>query len=340
MAVVLAVPLLIILTAYVAYALANLQHSQSTGFLGWLAQAAGNLPIFGGFSARQILKLDQWMTHMLGRHFKQVERKAVAWLVGLKQYAGWMAASAVYPAVAAAQFARWLLHSELPRQITGRTKHTTQTAEHADATAAKAAKAASDVAKSHPGKVTARQVTKIERVAMPHAEEWSWINHHWKALQHAVTHPGVILPGLALPVPLRWFGRTTKQLRAHNRRLARLEKLIGVTAFAAVMARVLGVTPRCLRSGNVGKVARRLCGLTPRALEDLLGLIADALILANICQVITVLQDALAFIEPEITAFITAAEAWACYGNTEHPPDTTAIALNLPPLRPIALALP
>lgn len=340
MLLVLGVPLLIVLSALVAYALANLQHSQSTGFLGWLASAAENLPIFGGFSAKQILKMDAYLTNFLGKHFQQVERKAVGWLVGLKQYAGWMAASAVYPAVAMADFAVWLVRTEVPRLIHGNTKHIAQTAQHADATAQHAEGIAANTAKAHPGKVRPKDVTPLPRYALPHAEEWSWINHHWKALTTAVLNP-VAIPGvLGLPVPLRWFGLTKKQLRAYNRRLTRLEGLIGVGALAVAIAGVLRVSPKCLTNGNIGKVARKLCGLGPRALEDLLGLLADALILSNICTVITLMEDGLSLIAEPLTTWLDGAAAQFIHCNYDLVAPDPLDLPYLPPVTGVVLYTP
>lgn len=333
MAAALAIPLLLVLTVYVAYALANLQHSQSAGFLGWLAHAAANLPLFGGFSAKQILKMDAYLTRALGKHFQAVERKGVQWLVGLKQYAGWMAASAVAPAAATWAFAWWMVHTEVPRLIHGRTKHIEQTATGADAKAEAAAKAAAGVAKSHPGKVTTKEVTKIERVAMPHAEEWAWINHHWKALTHAVTHPGVIPGTLALPVPLRWFGLTKKQLRAHTRRLARLEKLLGVGTFAAVLASTLGVSLRCVKpGGNLGRFARSVCGAPSWLIRFLVAGAIEAFILADLCDFSNLLIAQTERLRPSLMALVDVENALVGCRDFDSPRVFALAPVSLPAL--------
>lgn len=61
-----------------------------------------------------------------------------------------------------------------------------------------------------------------------------------------------------------------------NIRLRRLEKLLGAAAFAAAMANVLGVTTKCVRSGNVGKAARAICGLDSSLFAALLAGLAVA----------------------------------------------------------------
>ena len=73
------------------------------------------------------------------------------------------------------------------------------------------------------------------------------------------------LPGF----PGVWHGLTRRFARIHWR-LSRLEKLLTATGLAAVMAAVLGVTTSCLRRGNVGKTARRICGMDTSLLDALL----------------------------------------------------------------------
>lgn len=332
------IPLIILLAAFVAYGMAALQHSNSTGLIGWLGKALANIPIIGGFSVSQILKLDAWITRQIGSHFKAVEQRAVTWVGALSTYVKIMAAAPMNVAAAMWALSYWLVHTEIGRQAKAHTRHAEITATHADAVAETAMKEAVGLARSHPGKVTQKEVTQIERVAMPHAPEWEWINHHWGALVRAVTAP-VTLPGVvAKPVVEKIDGWTKRNLRWHNRRLARLEKLLGVTAFAAVLARTLGVSARCVRpGGNVSKVARSICGLSLRGLEDLLGFLADALLLTNICRALSLLEDGLGAIQPAITAFITDVETWACYGDNEKPPKLPEPTLDLPDLRPIVL---
>lgn len=122
----------------------------------------------------------------------------------------------------------------------------------------------------------------------------------------------------------RWDGFT-------KRRIRRLEKLLGAAGIAAVMANALGLPNwRCITRGNLGRTSRALCGLGPRALEDLLGLLADVLILTNICAVITILEDGLGLIETPLNDLIGGVEAMACYGDNEHPPTLTLPPLSLP----------
>lgn len=181
-------------------------------------------------------------------------------------------------------------------------------------------------------------------VYKPVRSEAARLTHDETLLHRLAARVEHLAGSIALPLPIdtpavNWRG-FTRRLARINRRLHRVESLLGATAMALAMANVLGVSARCLRSGNVGKVARRLCGMSPRAINDLLGLLADLLIVANICQAITYLEDGLSLVQPEITAFIGGIEAWACYGDREHPPALAATALSLPPTTGVTLSLP
>lgn len=144
------------------------------------------------------------------------------------------------------------------------------------------------------------------------------------------------VPGVIVAIPgLRALTHEYRSLRdlihAHTRRLARLEKLLAASGLAIALANVLGLPNwRCLTRGNLGRTARHICGLSAGALENLLGLIADAVILTNICTAITLLQEGLALIQPAITAFIGGADAIACYGGNVAPPTMAVPALTLP----------
>jgi hypothetical protein len=108
---------------------------------------------------------------------------------------------------------------------------------------------------------------------------------HIRSEIHTVTHtlPGktitiikhaaagaVAIPGWVIHIPGELRG-AERQIGRLSKRITKTEALFGATALSIAMANVLGLgSARCLRSGNIGKVARRLCGLD--------SLIADALL--------------------------------------------------------------
>lgn len=191
-------------------------------------------------------------------------------------------------------------------------------------------------------------ITKL--VVSEIAKHLPHIRREIKVIEHAVPQRIVqvfkfagaaTLPGV-LGLPHIWreiHGLTKRNLRL-SKRLHRVEALLGVAAFAGVLAQTFGVSARCVRSGGpIGRVARRLCGLSARGLEDILGLIVDAFLFTNICQALTLIERGFSFIEPEITAFITAVETMACYGDDEHLPPGPGVFLSLPPVTGLVLSL-
>jgi hypothetical protein len=339
--VLIAIPLAALATFFLLYASAFTTHTQSTGFLGWFASIVGNIPLIGGLTADQILKLDSWILNAFGKHFQAIESRGVNWLgaqaVLAKRTAG---ASLFFPSYLWASLS-WLLSKAIPHRIKAQTKPIANQAARADANAQIALRNTSGLVKEKPATNTQVRVTRIERVAMPHAQEWSWIHEHWRGLEKAIADVGA--PPLTLPRPLAkalpWpFGVTPKQL---FRRFRRVEALLGVTGLAAVMAGVLRIpSAKCLSQGPIGKVARALCGLSSSALEDLLGLLVDALILTDICAVIEALNAGVSLISPLIEDFVSGVDAVLCKEWSPRPPDDHAVTLSLPPVTGLTLSLP
>ncbi len=330
-----------LLALFVSIGLAGVSRGVSGGFIGWLANLAENIPIFGGLSHEQVVRLDRWITHELGKHFQATVDGGVRWISGLATYVFVIGYWTLLWPVVLYHFGHRLIHDVMPHAIKARTDPLSRKVDAAEA----AAKAAAGLAHSFPkvakGNSHVVELTKIERVAMPHAREWDWVHNHFKGIRRAVAVAAAGAIGLALPghiaLPRLW-GETVTGIRKRLRRLEKLATTVGLaTAIAGVLG--LGTNWRCLTRGNIGRVSRALCGIGPRALEDLLGLLVDALILTDICQVLVVLEKGLAFVEPEITAFITAAETMACYGNNEHLPAGPSVALSLPPVTGLVLSL-
>lgn len=167
-------------------------------------------------------------------------------------------------------------------------------------------------------------VTKLIAAQLP--KVWNTVTHVVHVVEHTVTHTvtKVVQAAGAIPLPNpwafprfhRWWHDLTKWREVTQRRLHRLEALLGVTGMAIALANVLGLPSwRCLTKGNIGKTARHLCGLSPAFLNDLLALVTDALVLTNICTLIGLMEDGFSLIEPELLAFVTGLEAVACYGS-------------------------
>ena len=150
---------------------------------------------------------------------------------------------------------------------------------------------------------------------------------------------GAVAGGLAIPDGLTGverelgdvWGYTKRHLWIHNLRLSRLEKILGAAGFAALLANALGLPNwRCVTRGNLGRVSRAICGLSSAALGDLLGLIADVLLLEYLCDAITLMEDGFSLIEPELSAFIDGAAAMFIHCGYELPPTRNPPQLYVP----------
>jgi len=151
------------------------------------------------------------------------------------------------------------------------------------------------------------------------------------------------LPWLLPGIPL--IGWLIKEVRGishwvarHNRRLRRLEGLLGVTGMAVAMSNVFGLPNwRCLTRGGVGRFARGFCGLPLHLLNDVLALIADFFIFETLCDVIPVLATITSDVAVPLVEALTPIEAGLCDRNHTVSKRLPAIALRLAkPIYPIS----
>jgi hypothetical protein len=115
------------------------------------------------------------------------------------------------------------------------------------------------------GKIVKAPTLKDALEAAQIAALWTAVG----AIAGALPHGGRIgsLPH-GIGIPKSW----TKWRSKVNTRLTKLEGIAAAGVFAGLMANVLRVPAKCLRSGNLGKSARHFCGLDSSWLNALLGL--------------------------------------------------------------------
>ena len=134
----------------------------------------------------------------------------------------------------------------------------------------------------------------------------------YHTVTHTVAHETVkvvrVVAGGAIALP-KWVihlpGRVTgleRDWTRLNRRVRRVEGLFAAGVAAAVIANALGIATKCLRSGNVGKTARRVCGMDTSLLDSLL---VDALAIVGAISVVE-FADALRGIEDEAVKILGA----------------------------------
>lgn len=129
-----------------------------------------------------------------------------------------------------------------------------------------------------------------------------------RALPRAVDHhiaraAPIALPGaLGIPKIHRDITNLWKWRAKAEKRLARLERITAAGVFAGLLANALGIATRCIRRGNIGKTARRVCGMDGSLLDSLL---SDALLIAGAISVVEFAEGLLA-IEDEAVAILSA----------------------------------
>lgn len=92
-------------------------------------------------------------------------------------------------------------------------------------------------------------------------------------------------------------------------------KHLGPLAFLALPAASIATLIGLLECRNFGRFARGICSIPTNLFNDLLGLLLDTLILADICDVITLVQDAFGLVEAPLTDFIGGVGGALCHGD-------------------------
>lgn len=237
--------------------------------IGWLLQHLANL-----------LKIDVWVVHWdIGEPLRELDDAVIhrlgAWAATCEHAMGYFFHLAAYVlvwatyetarlAAATFHFGEWVVTQYVPRHA--------KAAVYAVFPPVYLAKLLYDaIRREYPnfrhliraavaagvGALTLPRLRTLEH-ELEQLREWLW--KHKKtaaalgAIGGAIAFPWVeILPRLKQVE--RREGRT-------NRRLRRLEALLGVTGLAIALANVLGLPNwRCLTRGNIGRVSRLLCGL-------------------------------------------------------------------------------
>jgi len=132
--------------------------------------------------------------------------------------------------------------------------------------------------------------------------------------------------------------------RLYNRlwRLARRDaaKLGAITFAGAVAIALSRLGAGWIRCQPFRKNASRLCRLDPSLFGDFLGLLADFLVLENICQVIPWLETGFADVGGPIIDLLTRAGAGICDSGYAQTPALAVPPLSLPAAPSLTLHLP
>jgi len=290
------VPIAVLLTAYVAYAVSQQSHAWADaivrGFTAWIVK----IPLVGAAVERLIVSGATWISNKLGNFFLAKAERVINWIGGLGHYA-WMVANATldWP-IELLTTVRWLLTKEIPHLIRGLPTAVTRLVHQAQAIIGGLERDFSRLYAHLPGQVRKLIAAGLLGLVGPFLLPLRWLLKVWRQISHAAAVAG----GIAIPwieVPKLRRGEI-----AIRKRLAKVEKLLGVSALAVVMARVLQVSTRCLRDGNLGRGARQACSTDSSLWESLLG---DLLAIVGVISVVEFAEGLLA-IEDEAVSILAA----------------------------------
>jgi len=302
-------------------------------FLGWLIK----LPVIGETAASLIVKCATWVAAKLGNVFIGLEQPVVNWLGAIGNYVKYVSNATLDAPVQLLSAIRWLLTSEIPHLIRALPNSVTAFVH--------------DIGKELGGleRQVARDVAGFARLSRkialgivlgalaPFLLPLHWLEHVWRKIAHAAAVAGGIAE------PWIWTPRLRKDVASIDKRLGQVYKLLGVTAFALVMSRVLRVTTKCLTDGNVGKTARALCKAPSQWLDGLLAGLALIVGTISLPALARDLYKTMSFAVSEIEGFwsndLTGIETNPDLGESGGPKylDTAAsIAISNPGLGDVA----
>lgn len=327
----LAIPILLVILVLFAMGGAATAAATGSGFGSWINSVLKKASFIAGPLLSASIQLGKWLSHKYGEQFAAANAQVTKWFANLAHYQYVVGYWSLLWPVTLYHFGARLLGIEVPTAINARTKPLNKRVDAAEA----AAKAAAGLAHSFPKVTKANskvvEVTRIERVAMPHAGEWDWIHDHFGSLRKAVAGAAIAAGGLVLPRAPAW----PHPWRGIKTELGKLWKfrnyVLSATGAAAIVAiGIGGVSGNCVKKGAIGKVARRLCGLSSHALNDLLGLLVDAFIITDVCAVVDVIGEAAKLVQQPLVEVVGGLEAALCHGDYSAPATLKPPHLYLP----------
>lgn len=270
MPLVVAIPFLVIVTAFVVLGTAATARATGSAFTSWLNDLGRVGQFVGGVTADIAVSLTRWITHHIGAEWGDLERLAVTWLGGIAQWADKVIIGALEWPLYLFRFQLWLLDVYLPRlfRTIPRTVHTItqpiiQRFPPITRTIVRLPKLSAATARA----LVAAAVATYVR---PYLADLRWLHRHFSALTQAIPR--------ALPIP------TVPAIPNLRKRIGRLEKIAAAGLGVAVVARALSrLRVGWIRCNKVGRLGRAACGLDEGLLESLL---TDALAIFSVVSVV------------------------------------------------------
>lgn len=302
------IPMALILTAFVAYGLAFLTRSAAGGQVGWLT---GFLKITAAplvFIEQQVVNLTKWLSHAIGAHYAQVEYHASAWLGSMADTSDYISKSIAGIAYDLHDFSRWLVLTEIPKLVKGLPSSVTHLVHSVTTRVVHVERTIVKLPGLTKAQVRAAVAGAIPGVITQDLPYFDWLKKHLKTLERLIAGAAGAVLGAHIPL--------IKDLTGIRKRIGKLEHLLTRKASLALVATALatlGVS--WIRCNNWKRLGRGVCGLPSSAITDLLGLITDVFILADICEVIKLTDDAFGVIEGPLASFVGNVGGALCHGD-------------------------
>lgn len=258
-----AIPLLVVMFALTAYAMAELSRYHAHGIAGWIQTAIGTILKAIFLTPLQIIGLTKWLSHQFGAAFLTSAYRVAGFFVGLNSYALTLQGVALRQMAQVLSFGQRIVYHEIPLQVRARVQPLVRAEQAIQHEVLTHTKTIVKVEKSIPAVAHRVAVVTVPKVAIPHVQEWEWLHRHWKALVAAVAGAGVLgyPSGLGLQ----------DTIAAIKKRLKSLEKYgVGAAAVGAVGYALSRLGLGGGRCNNTDKALKRLCGLDPNLLESIL----------------------------------------------------------------------
>lgn len=298
----------ILLTAFVAYGMLFLHRSIGGGFVGWIGSQIKDTVAAVPWIGSQVIKLTSWLSHAVGSQFTQVEQHAVSWLSALADYLDYTGESIAGIMYDLKNSVHWLVAHEIPKLIRGLPSSVTHLVHsittrvvHVERTIVKL-----------PG-LTKAQIRAAVAVAIPgiiahDLPYFDWLRKHLKALERVIAGATGAVIGSAIP--------SIKDLIGIRKRIGKIERaIVGTAAIGLVATAIAALGGSWVFCRNWKRLGRGVCGLPSNIISDILGLITDVFILADICEVIKLTDDAFGVVEGPLASFVGNVGGALCHGD-------------------------
>ena len=284
-------PLLALAGFTVAYALVYLSQQLVSGIMQALASVSSWIPVVGSITAGVIHTAERHVVNAMASWLGSIEAHIATSWHDLARWTMWLLKANVAVAEDLWHAVEWLSSGALTRDVTQAISRAFHAISHLDKTITR------DIART-----VHKTVTRVE--SLGHS-----VLPRIRRLEHAVDH--------ALPRELTGLWGQTKALEDSLGRLwdrvRSLPTTADITAAIAAAIAALGLAGldllKCAEAGSL--FSKRGCGMWS-LLDDVLGLLADAVILADLCQALPLLEEGFAAVEGPLTTLIADAATAIC----------------------------